>query len=93
MLPITTSVTSIKGKDHKIAKEHTDTLGIFLRMVSQVSRDSSGIKRIYFRSKVKEIHQMNRNPSHKATAMQAHTTRLPQGLRKYHISQSPGDTL
>lgn len=33
---IATSVTSIKGKDHKIAEEHTETLGIFLRMVSQV---------------------------------------------------------
>ena len=46
---ITTSVTS-KGKDHEIAEEHTEALGIFLSVVSQVTCDSSGIKRVYFRA-------------------------------------------
>lgn len=49
---ITTSVTS-KGKDHEIVEKHTEALGIFLSMVSPVTWDFSGIKRVYFRSKVK----------------------------------------
>lgn len=50
---VTTSVTS-KEKDHEIAEEHTDPLGIILTIESQVPRDSSGIKRVDFRSKLKE---------------------------------------
>jgi len=58
---ITTSVTS-KEKDHEIAEQSTAALGIFLSMVTQVPCDSSGIKRVYFRSKVKEG-QKNRRES------------------------------
>lgn len=74
---ITTSVTLIKGKHHEIAEEHTETLGFFLRLVSQISCESSGIRRIYFGSKVKESHQMDRNHNPKATAIQAHANGVP----------------
>lgn len=93
MLPSPAQRPQSKEKDHEIAEEHTEALGIFWSRVSQVPCDSSGIKRAISDERKMEACKTGRNSSPKDTAMPVNPTRVPQGLRKCHVPQRLGSIL